>query len=515
MDVSAPITNTNKTATNSEFQRRLQKHQLASFTEYRVLSFSIGATAIFALIFALNIYDLGEKTVSGFFLKTALIYTVSLIFQIALRLKIVSEILATQNLSRSTRICGVLLLPFVLAGNVFSFVAGCTMFLKEITIEYQICIYMMLTNVSIIIVSVLNLFKDSVSNTFWLGLFLLFVMLVVSLGITLLVSKHITQKTIYKRMIWLCIPLVIISFSGNVFAFALALVIYKRCTQENLEISIKWVDIMRRLFKNQMAVTGLFVVVFLIALSICSTLTFDEAMAIDNDYSALLVEPCIKYPFGTDDFGRCVFSRIVYGARISLIIGLAAISYPMLLGGILGALAGYYGGRLDNVIMRTLDIIYAIPGILLSMVIIASFGANMVTLVFALGVHSIASYARVTRASVLTMANAEFVEAAKACGANDRVVIFKHILLNSMAPIIVNATIGIGGVVLSTSALSYLGIGIPSHIPEWGNVLRAGSAYLETKPYLAIFPGLAIMTIVLAYNFLGDGLRDALDPKLK
>ena len=181
----------------------------------------------------------------------------------------------------------------------------------------------------------------------------------------------------------------------------------------------------------------------------------------------------------------------------------------------MGALAGYYGGKLDDCIMRVMDVIYAIPGVLLSMVIIASFGATVPNLIIALGVGRIASYARVTRATVLNMANAEFVEAAKACGANDGVIIFKHIILNSLSPIIVNATIGIGGVVLSTSSLSYLGIGIPSHIPEWGNVLRAGSTYLETQQYLAIFPGLAIIVLVLAFNFFGDGVRDALDPKLK
>ncbi len=500
---------------NSEFRKRLNKHRLNSFIEYRVLSFSIGATCVLTFVFALNIYDLLTKSLSLFFLKVTTVYLASLLLLLFLRRRMVSEILQTNEFSVTTRLCGVLLLPFVLVGNVFSFVAGCILFSKDPTIEYQISVYMVLTNICIIIVSLLNLFKDFVASTFWLGQCLLLVSLVASLIISILVSRYITQKAIDKRMVWLCGPLVLISISGNLFALALAVIIYKRFKQKNVEVSIKWVDILRRLFKNQMAAIGTFVVVFLISLSVCSTLTFDESMAIDNNYSALLLEPCIEYPFGTDDFGRCVFSRIVYGAKISLIIGLASITYPMVLGGILGALAGYYGGRIDDVIMRVLDVVYAIPGILLSMVIIASFGANMITLIFALGIHSIASYARVTRASVLTMVNSEFVEAAKACGADDRVIIFKHILINSTAPIIVNATIGIGGVVLSTSALSYLGIGIPSHIPEWGNVLRAGSAYLETKPYLAIFPGLAIMIIVLAYNFLGDGLRDALDPKLK
>ena len=165
--------------------------------------------------------------------------------------------------------------------------------------------------------------------------------------------------------------------------------------------------------------------------------------------------------------------------------------------------------------MRVMDVTCEIRSMLLSRVLIASFGATVKNLIIALGVGRVASYARVTRATVHNMANAEFVEEAKACGADDRVIIFKHIILNSLSPIIVNATIGIGGVVLSTSALSYLGIGIPSYIPEWGNVLRAGSTYLETQPYLAVFPGIAIIVLVLAFNFFGDGVRDALDPKLK
>lgn len=498
-----------------EFQKRLIKHKLDSFAEYRLISFSVGATGVLALIFALNAYSLIHKKLNTFFLTATIVYGAALALQALLRQRMRKEIVTSGGLSRVTRFCGVLLLPFVVSGNIFAFVAGCALFKKDPTIEYSLCVYMLLTNVCIILVSALNLFKERVAETFFLGMGLQAVALAVSVWVTLVISKHVTAKTIEKRLIWLCLPLVAATISGNLFCLALAIVLYKRCTQQNTEVTIKWIDILRRLFRNQTAVVGLFVVVFLISVSISSMLTFDQAMAIDNNYSALLKEPCAEYPFGTDDFGRCVFSRIIYGARISLFVGLAAISYPVIVGGTLGALAGYYGGKLDNIIMRAIDVIYAIPGVLLSMVIIASFGANVVTLVFALGVSGIASYARVTRATVLNLANAEFVEAAKACGADDRVIIFKHIILNSMAPIIVNATISIGGVVLSTSALSYLGIGIPSHIPEWGNLLRVGSTFLETKPYLAIFPGLAIMMIVLAYNFLGDGVRDALDPKLK
>lgn len=499
----------------SDLERRLLKHKLNMLAEYRLISFSIGATAILTLVFAVNAYSLIHKRFNSFFIAMTLVYALALMLQTLLQRRMKKEIATLGELSRSTRLSGILLLPFVISGNVFAFAAGCTLFKKEPTIEYTLSVYMILTNVCIILVSALNLFKERVADTFFFGMGLQAAVLAMNVWITFVVASKVTTRTIDHKLVWLCIPLVAAAVSGNLFCLFLAIVLYKRSTQRDTEVSIKWIDILRRLFRNQTAVTGLFVVVFLISVSISSMLTFDESVAIDNNYSAILLEPCKEYPFGTDDFGRCVFSRVIYGARISLLVGLAAITYPVIVGGTLGALAGYYGGKIDNIIMRTIDIIYAIPGVLLSMVIIASFGANVVTLVFALGVSGIASYARVTRATVLNLANAEFVEAAKACGADDRVIIFKHIILNSMAPIIVNATISIGGVVLATSALSYLGIGIPSHIPEWGNLLRLGSTYLETKPYLAIFPGLAIMMIVLAYNFLGDGVRDALDPKLK
>ncbi|MPN25017.1 Glutathione transport system permease protein GsiD [bioreactor metagenome] len=187
----------------------------------------------------------------------------------------------------------------------------------------------------------------------------------------------------------------------------------------------------------------------------------------------------------------------------------------MFMGGMLGAVSGYYGGKLDNAIMRFMDVLYAVPSILLAIAIIASFGTSTFNLVMALSVGSIAVYARTVRATVMSISSSEYVEAARACGAKDILIIVKHIIPNSLAPIIVRATMGIGTAVLSTSSLSYLGLGVEPHIPEWGNVLRIGSMYLETNPYLAIFPGLAIITIVLAFNFFGDGLRDALDPKLK
>ena len=240
-----------------------------------------------------------------------------------------------------------------------------------------------------------------------------------------------------------------------------------------------------------------------------------EQRAVPFAPRALLRPVSMEYPFGTDNYGRCVFTRIVFGARISLIVGVCVTVLPMVVGGILGAAAGFFGKRTDNIIMRLLDVQYAVPDMLLAIAIIAAFGANTVNLILALSIGMVAVYARTVRATVLGLANAEFVEAARSCGARDWNIIFRHIIPNSLAPIIVRSTMGIGTAVLSTSSLSYLGLGVEPHIPEWGNILKIGSQYLETNPYLAIFPGLAIILLVLAFNFFGDGLRDALDPKLK
>ncbi|WP_352419757.1 ABC transporter permease [Proteiniborus sp.] len=500
---------------NKQYNKRIQQRKLNSFQEYKTSTFAWGASLLLFLIILISSIDIASGEINYLSAVVSGVFLVSGIIQCLVTLKIKKEILKYDDINSSTRIIGYFLIPFAITGNFFMAIAGFTLIKKEKTIEYNLCIYSILTAFTIMLISALNLFKGYVANTFMLGMGLL-------LGITLfyvftmyMVSKHVKGKKVDKKLVPLAIPLILSIGIGNIFAFILGLIIISKTRHKDEEISIEWIDVLRRLFRNYMSVLGMFVVTLLISLSICSYLTFDYSIAIDNNYSAILLSPSLEYPFGTDNYGRCVFTRIVFGARISLIVGTIATIVPIIIGGILGALSGYYGKKVDNIIMRLLDVLYAVPGILLAIAIVAAFGASTMNLILALSIGSVPMYARTVRATVMSIANQEFVEAAKACGAKDFTIVFKHIIPNSLAPIIVRATLGIGGAVLSTSSLSYLGLGVEPHIPEWGNILKIGSAYLETSPYLAVFPGLAIILIVLAFNYFGDGLRDALDPKLK
>ena len=407
------------------------------------------------------------------------------------------------------------MLLFLLTANIFIGIAAFTLIKKDKGIEYTLSIYMVLTSLTVMMISMLNLFKEYVANTFMIGMGLLAGLTVFYIIVMLLVHKFVHHKDVDKRMKWVGYLLILTVVSGNIFALLLGMILITKIRHAGDEISVEWIEVLRRLFRNNMAILGLFVITVLLSISLCSYLTFDYSIATENNYSALLQEPSLEYPFGTDDYGRCVFTRIVFGARISLSVGIATTIVPIIIGGILGAVSGFYGGKSDNIIMRVLDILYAVPGILLAIAIVAAFGANTFNLIMALSVGAIPTYARTIRASVLGLTGSEFVEAAKACGAKDHIIILKHIIPNSLAPIIVRATLSIGGAVLSTSSLSYLGLGVEPHVPEWGNILKAGSTYLEANPYLAIYPGLAIILLVLAFNYVGDGLRDALDPKLK
>lgn len=500
---------------NKQYLKRIEQRKLNNFQEYKNSDFAAGASLILALVILLFSFDFQTKKISQASLIVGGVYLISAFIQYLITIKVKKEILETNDIKKSTRVMGYLLIPFALTGNIFIAIAGFTLVKKEKTIEYTLCVYAILTSLIIILISALNLFKEYVATTFILGMGILTGITVFYIITILAVSKYVKGKRADKKLLIFAFPLIISVVTGNVFAFLLGLIIISKIRHKDEETSIEWIDVLRRLFRNYMAVMGVFAVVFLISLSLCSNLTFDYSIAIDNNYGTILRSPSLEFPFGTDNYGRCVFTRIVFGARISLIVGTIATLVPVVMGGVLGAVSGYYGRTLDNTIMRVLDILYAVPGILLAIAIVAAFGANTMNLILALSIGSVPLYARTVRATVMGIANNEFVEAAKACGANDGVIIFKHIIPNSLAPIIVRATLGIGSTVLSTSSLSYLGLGVEPHIPEWGNILKIGSNYLETNPYLAVFPGLAIILIVLSFNYFGDGLRDALDPKLK
>lgn len=500
---------------NKKYLKRIEQRKLNNLQEYTNSNFAWKITLIISLIILIASFDLGTFTFNPLILGIAGLYFVSSIIQLLIAIKIRKEVLKLEELKTSTRKLGFLLIPFAITGNFFMSIAGFSLIKKEKTIEYTLSIYAILTSFSIMLISSLNLFKEYVSNTFMLGMAILLGVTLFYVFTMILVSKYVKGKKLDRKLLPLAVPLILSLAIGNVFAFILGLIIISKSRQKDEEISIEWIDVLRRLFRNYMSVLGMFMVILLVSLSICSFLTFDYSIAIDNSYDTILRAPSLEFPFGTDNYGRCVFTRIVFGARISLVVGTIATLVPVMIGGILGAFSGYYGKRLDNVIMRLLDILYAVPGILLAIAIVAAFGANTMNLILALSIGAIPSYARTVRATVMSISNNEFVEAAKACGAKDLTIIFKHIIPNSLAPIIVRATLGIGGAVLSTSALSYLGLGVEPHIPEWGNILKIGSNYLETNPYLAVFPGLAIILIVLSFNYFGDGLRDALDPKLK
>ena len=273
-------------------------------------------------------------------------------------------------------------------------------------------------------------------------------------------------------------------------------------------------EIMGRFAKNKMAILSLGVIVLLILMAI-----FAEQIAPygpdDQDPSRQFTYPCKEFLFGTDDYGRDILSRLIYGSRYSLAVGLISVSFSCLAGVVLGCIAGFYGQLADNIIMRIVDVVLAIPNILLALSIAAALGPGLGNLIVAVGIGAIPGYARIVRASILSVKQMEYIEAARSIGASDFRLIVKHILPNCLAPIIVQATMSIAIAILSAASLSFLGLGITPPTPEWGSMLSAGRAYIRDFWPVVTFPGMMIMITVFAFNILGDGLRDALDPKLK
>lgn len=267
--------------------------------------------------------------------------------------------------------------------------------------------------------------------------------------------------------------------------------------------------------KNKLAIVGLMILIFMIVFIMAVPFFIPYESVYKQNISEKFQSPNMTHLFGTDQLGRDLFARVMYGGRISLFAGLVTVLIAFIGGCILGGVAGYFGGRVDNVIMRINDMFMAIPALLMSMAVVVALGPGVVNMVIALSIAQVPRFARVVRSSTMTLRNQEFVEAAKCCGTSSSRIIFKHILPNGMGPIIVSATLTLGQIVISIASLGFMGIGIESPTPEWGTILSENRADIRFYPYLGLIPGFFIAVSVMAVNFIGDGLRDALDPKTK
>lgn len=266
----------------------------------------------------------------------------------------------------------------------------------------------------------------------------------------------------------------------------------------------------RILGKNKLAALGFFMLLILLGIAFFGPfLTPHDPIA--QNLKARLIGPCWEYPFGADDLGRCVFSRVIHGARLSLQTGLMIVGLTSLIGSLIGLVSGYNGGVVDEIIMRIVDVFLAFPGIVLALVIAGVLGPGFFHMIIALSVTGWTGYARLVRGCVMSAREKTFVEATRAIGGSGLYIIVRHILPDVLGPVIVMATLGMGWAILSSSALSFLGFGAQPPTPEWGVMLNSGRAYIKTAWHLSTFPGLAVMMSVLACNFLGDGLQDALN----
>ncbi len=283
---------------------------------------------------------------------------------------------------------------------------------------------------------------------------------------------------------------------------------------ESAPIRGMWEDTLRRLLRHRVAVVGCVFVFIFVAVSLLAPVVapYDPIKA---DFQAALKKPSLEHPFGTDHFGRDVLSRIIYGARTSLLIGVFSVLIAAFGGVLLGLVGGYMGGWLDNLIMRIVDVSLTFPRILLSILLIAIIGTGMENIMLAVGIFAIPTYARLVRSSVLVLKETEFVEAAQAMGGSSSRVLFLHIFPGTLGPVVVQSTFLIATSIRVAAGLSFLGIGVPPPTPEWGTMLADARSYMALAPHLLAIPGFALMAVVLSFNLLGDGLRDALDPKLR
>ena len=273
-------------------------------------------------------------------------------------------------------------------------------------------------------------------------------------------------------------------------------------------------DVWRRFRSNKLAMAGLMIVILVVLSAVFANFLAPYNYSAQN-YGERLMMPCLAHPFGTDNFGRDLLSRVIYGGRISLLVSLLGLLISVGIGSVLGATAGYFGGAYETVVMRIMDIIMAIPGTLMAVSVSALLGTGIVNTAIAVSVGGIAPSARMLRATVLTIRGQEYVEAARARGSGHFRIIIRQILPNTLSPLIVDSTLRIGTNIMMISGLSFIGLGVQPPTPEWGSILNTGREFITTFWPMITFPGLAIMLTMFGFNVMGDGLRDALDPKLK
>ena len=271
----------------------------------------------------------------------------------------------------------------------------------------------------------------------------------------------------------------------------------------------------RRLKKNKSAMIGLILLALIVFFAAFANLICDEKLVRAQNARMRLQSPSAEHWFGTDAYGRDIFTRVIFGSRISLTIGLSAAAISLLLGGTFGAIAAYFGGMLDDVIMRIMDMLMAIPATLLALCIVAALGGSMVNLLIALALSNVPNFSRLARAAIISVTGMEYVDAARAYGARHGRIIFKEILPNAIGPIIVQTTESVSVMILTASSLSFIGMGVQAPHPEWGAMLSEAREFMRQYAYMSIFPGIFIIITALSFNLFGDGLRDALDPKLK
>jgi peptide/nickel transport system permease protein len=284
--------------------------------------------------------------------------------------------------------------------------------------------------------------------------------------------------------------------------------------QERVAAGGELAELWRRLRRNRAAITGGAIVTAFIVVAILAPILV-PFNPIQGDLKDRLQPPNATHWLGTDELGRDIFSRVLFGARISLQIQIVAVLLALVIGVTLGSVGGYLGGHVDNLIMRAMDVLLAFPSIFLALAIIAALGTGLFNLMLAAGIASVPQFARIVRASILSLKEREFVEAALALGSSSNRIMFRHLLPNCLAPIIVQSTLRMATVLLTASGLSFLGLGVQPPTPEWGAMLSNARSYLIVAPHVATIPGVAIMVVVVGFNLFGDGLRDTLDPRLR